>query len=169
MDPSLIKKHHEFIDMIRWVKTEDESVISYVQAVADSTNKGVINDDGSRKNNNPGCFVDDLLITDIEPYILGAVAGCLEAVFFILGFPMPVLHQIMLVMEKLKDTILSHRRTRLSLVVDTRAMTVAIPDRYITSVLHIIASKWHSSRKAVTVSELKELGGKLGHIARMGY
>ena len=64
--------------------------------------------------------------------------------------------------------VLSHRRTRLGLVVDTRAMTVAIPDPFVTDVLQIITSKWHSSRKAVTLTELAELGGKLGHIARTG-
>ena len=49
MDFSLIDKHREFINMIGWVKTEDESAISYVQAVSDSTHKGMPNDDGSRK------------------------------------------------------------------------------------------------------------------------
>ena len=53
MNFSLIEKHREFIDMIGWVKTEDESVIYYVQAVADSTHKGMLNDDGSRQNNKP--------------------------------------------------------------------------------------------------------------------
>ena len=168
MDPALIEKHREFIDMIGWLKTDDESAISYVQAVADSIHKGVLNEDGSRKNNRPACFVDDLLFADIENYILGAVAGCLEAVFVILGYPMPAHRQIMVAMDKLKEMVLSHRRTRLGLVVDTRAMTVAIPDPFVTDVLHIIATKWHSSRKAVTLDELEELGGKLGHIAQTG-
>ena len=67
----------------------------------------MLNDDSScnHKNNEPVGFVDDLLIADIEPYVLGAIVGCLEAVFVILGFPMPVLRQIMVTMDKLKDMI----------------------------------------------------------------
>ena len=74
----------------------------------------------------------------------------------------------MVAMDKLKDTTLHHHHNRLGLGVEIRNMTMSIPDPYINEVIHIIASKWHHGRKAVTVSELMQHGGKMGHITHPG-
>ena len=117
-----------------------------------------------QKNNKPVFSVDDLLVSNIDTYILVASVACHEAVFIILGFAMPALQQIMVSMEKLEEMVLRFSHICLSLEVNTRTMMVSIPSSYINEVLVIIESKWFNECVSVALSELEQLGGKFGHI-----
>ena len=167
-DPTLVDKHAAFLAIIQWDDDTIDSSITYVKAFRDRFNKGVFNDDGTRQLTESDVFVDDLLIAETRDYIKSAIAGALEAIFILLGDPDEQKRQIAVAMDKLSELVVSHVQIRLGLEVNTRTMRVTIPRSYVVEVLQIIDTKWHKSRRAVSIDEIESISGKFGHISNIG-
>lgn len=80
-----------------------------------------------------------------------ALASAFEAVFAVMGKPLPILRPIAVAIDKLLELFISHSQIFLGLEINTRAMTVGISPQYQAEVLNILQSTWHISPQSFTV------------------
>ena len=62
--------------------------------------------------------------------------------------------------------IISHCNKILGVVINTRTMTVRIPENYMTETVFLLTTNWHDNHRSFTLSQIEELTGRLGHIAQ---
>ena len=67
-------------------------------------------------------------------------------------------------MNKWEGVKVSYEAVLVGLLFNTRNMTVGITDTYRKEVLDLINDRWHSYRKAFTVSDIEKFAGKLGRL-----
>ena len=83
-----------------------------------------------------------------------SLAAGIESIFSVLGWPVIVLRQCALSIEKWKQLIICHQLVLLGLLFNTREMTVSITDEYWAEVLELMERTWHDDRGAFTVPDL---------------
>jgi len=93
------------------------------------------------------------------------LAALIEAIFVVTGTPDTTVCQCPLTLDTWLDLIVASRQRMLRLIVDTNSMTVGIPPDYVTEVLDLLNTTWHSHRRRFSVGEAQRLTGKLGHLA----
>lgn len=162
--PELVVKHKKYINMICWNLVTPTA--PFTRATPCHLNQGV-----STPHGHPArMYVDDALIValGVEGMKL-ALAAMIEAIFTVMGAPETELRQCPLAMNKWQELIVSHKQTMLGLIINTRTLTVGIPDSYVAEVAELISTTWHPSRKSFTVAEAQVLTGKLARLAEGAY
>ena len=162
---TLVEKHKELINMVRWSKPAGPEV-RYVQAVRDDVNTGIINEDGTEQASPHHIYVDDNLMADIRRRMPQTLASAAEAIFTVMGAPMPHIRQCAVALDKWRELVVSHILVMLGLEFDTRAMTVGVTAEFRAEVLQLLNKTWHDGREAFTVREIELLIGKLARIGQ---
>ena len=161
----LVHRHHDLLRRVRRAPPPSDGV-TIVPALPCSKNTGVFAADGSRMPTPHCIYVDNNLLAEVEAYLWQALACAIEAIFRVMGRPVPVLRPSPLAMDKFDELILAPRQVLLGFEFDTCRMHVAIPRSFRLEVVALLSSHWHSRRKSFSVHELELLVGKLGRIAQ---
>ena len=161
----LKEKHKHILDKVDFQYPSNDK-IDFVQAVGDSKHKGIFKKNGRRDNTPHFMFVDDNHMADILPYIKQSMAGSIESIFDILGFPEIKVRRDPISWDKYNQHKCSWRKDQLGLTVDTRQMTVELPDKKLHDLTEMI-SHWHSGRRSFTLLQISRLLGKLEFVANV--
>jgi len=94
-----------------------------------------------------------------------ALAVFIEAIFVVMGKPYTAIRQCPLAMDKWVEMVAVPIQTMLGLIHDTNERTVAIPGPYVCELHDLIDRTWHKNCQSFTVREVRQLVGKLGHLA----
>ena len=167
-DTSLREKHRHYLDKLKWNPALGTATQPFTPATADSTHTGVRKRDGTDKNTPQDMFVDDVVLAEVHlvPRVEQAVAASIESIFTVLGESCPEARQDPISWDKLFDMIIDFCNKILGVMINTRTMTVRVPIDYVQSTVTLMDTHWHHKRKTVTISEIEELTGRLGHIAQ---
>ena len=164
--PNLVIKHEHYLSMIAWEEPGPMTTVLITQAVPCSINRGTFDAQGNRMKLPARIYVDDALVLALSKcHMKQVLAALIKAIFVIMGRPDTRVRQCPLAMDKWVELIVSPRQRMLGLIIDTNTLTVGIPPVYVTEVLDLINSTWHSHRRRFTVGEAQSLTGKLGHLA----
>ena len=163
-DESLVLKHLNILSLVEFDEETDPTSVSYVQATADALHQGVYNSTLGRDVNTPhNPFVDDTLMADIRRHMLTCMAASIEALFIILGRLSENERRSPLSMDKFAEFHCSWRKQQLGLLLDTRKMTVALPEDKFQRMYNTLTTTWHHARKSFTLLEGVTLLGHLEH------
>lgn len=165
---SLRDKHRKYLDQLVF----DQSLghpqsAPFTKAVKDDLNPGVLGPDDLPQPTPHHYYVDDGVYSEVlnRPRIEQALAASIEAIFLLLGNSDLRFRQDPVSFDKLVEMMISHINKVLGHMVDTRRLTVSIPEPFLQEVLTLLHTTWGDHRKAFTVKEAEELCGKLNHIA----
>ena len=129
-DSSLVMKHRDLLDLLKW-PSDTTAQREYVQAIQDSLNPGVLDDDGHPLPALNNIYVDDNLLAEIKVFMPQAIAAAIEAIFVLLGSPDLEVREMALSYKKFTGMLVSSRRTPLGMTIDTRQMNVSVPLTYL--------------------------------------
>ncbi len=131
----LIKKHSNLIDQVKFADNDTVDPLLFVQAKPCPMHQGIRREDGSLQPQPFIMFVDDNLMADTPYRMRKCMAASLESLFRVMGFDEPKIRRSNVSIDKYLQLIISHLQTQLGLDVDTRTMTVSLPDtkRYLSS------------------------------------
>ena len=113
-----------------------ENTVNFEPAVKDRINKGVINPNGKRQPPPFRHHVDDNLYADVPQYFHRAVAASLLSIYTILGWPdgrQPDPFSF----DKL-ETEYSHIRKCTGVIVNSRELTIALPEYKRNNIIELI-------------------------------
>ena len=159
----LLFKHKKLLDLISYSPLSTNTT-SFVKAVPDSLNKGVLNKDGNPVNTQHNMFVDDNVIAEIRPRMRQAQAASAESLFRIAGFPNPTLRRSPLSMDKYYAATCSFLKKQLGYLIDTRKMYVSFSNEKFVAMLQVL-DDWHKKRKSYTIKQAARLAGSLEFFA----
>ena len=138
-----------------------------IPSITDSLNKAVFPENNVVPVNTPRyVFMDDNHMADVFDNIKQAMAGSIESIFYVLGFPAPKLRRDAISWDKYDHANCSWRKLQLGLVVDTRKMTVELPADKMDDLCELL-QHWHSKRKSFTRLQISQLLGKLEFAAKV--
>ena len=162
---SLVTKHSNLLDKIQFPPDMFRCTDCFIPATADSINNRVIQNgiETPTKNN---MYVDNNLLVDTWDRLKIALACSIEALYDILGHPNETLRKSPLSLDKYFEGLYSYSRKQLGRLINTRKLTVSIPDEKRQAVLTTLKSTWHKKRKSFTIREIAELLGTLGDITQ---
>ena len=153
---ALVKKHWDIIKLMKFSRKSPTST-TYVQAVADEINIGVLDEQGNSRTVY-SMFVDDSLYAEVHKHMLVAIAASIEALFLLLGFPQDHLRQNNLSLDKFYESTCSYKRVQLGKEINTRTMMVAISsDRKLKIKKEM--THWHAGRKSFSILDSVKLLG----------
>ena len=125
-------------------------------------------DQNAKPKNTPHrLFVDDDVYAEVlkKHRVLQAIASGIEAIFIILGESNLAHRQGPIAWDKLFEMVINHTNKILGLIIDTRKMTVSIPQEFIDTVITLLRTVWHPKRKSFKVKEIEILTGMLADIS----
>ena len=93
------------------------------------------------------------------------LATLIEAIFVIMGKPDTTVCQCPLAMDKWLELVVAPVQKMIGLKIDINHLTVGILAEYVSEVLDLINTTWHTRCRCFTVGEAQKLTGKLGHLA----
>ncbi len=93
------------------------------------------------------------------------LAGMIESIFALMGVADTPLRQCPLAMDKWLELVVRPVQTMIGLVINTKMLSVAIPQQYVAEVRELLDTTWHVGRKSFTVNEAQKLTVKLRHLA----
>ena len=163
--PHLVEKHKKLLAMISWDDPPPKGT-TFVQATPCTQHQGIEKEDGTMRPTPHHIYVDDNLLADTRSRMLHTLAAALEAIFTVMGFPMLLLRQCAVAMDKWRGLHVSHCMVLLGLVFNTRKMTVGATKEYRQMVIDLLRGTWHSERESFTVNEMEKLIGKLGRLGQ---
>jgi hypothetical protein len=127
--PELVKKHHKYLTMLSWATVDDTVDISPV--CSGEINSGIMDESGNPILLPARIYVDDALVSATSQVRMELVlAALIEAIFVVMGYPDETIRQCPLAHNKWMSLIISPRQVMLGLVIDTKTLTVGIPDNY---------------------------------------
>ena len=88
------------------------------------------------------------------------MAASIEALYVILGFPNIEVRQNALSLDKYFDSVCSHERIQLGILINTRSLNVSLVEKRRLIMLYEI-SHWHKKRKSFTLIQRGTLCGAL--------
>jgi hypothetical protein len=166
-DDTLRDKHRKYLDQLKWDESLDSSRPKrFVPAVADSQNRGVLDDAGHPEDTPHTLFVDDDIYAEvyIRIRIEQAIAASIEAMFITLGESDLAARQDPVSWDKLVEMVISHFNKVLGLVINTRTMDVGPPPEFLARTIQLIDA-FHEGRKSFQLRDMSVLVGHLNHIA----
>ena len=164
MRTDLVKKHEHYLDMIT-IASPPPSDTTFVQAVACSQNPGVLDEDGNQKPIANYIYVDDCLLACMWAFTRNMLAGCIEAIFVVLGDPDTTRRQCSLAINKWEGMHVCHRIVAIGLVFDSRLMSVGVTREYLDALLALLQEKWGPDQNTFRLNDLVTLAGKIGRTA----
>lgn len=162
---ALVDKHRQLLEMVQWSRPANAAV-NYVQAEPCEIHRGILDENGREKPTPHHIYVDDNLMADIRRRMPSTLAAAAEAIFTVMGAPMPHLRQCAVALDKWRELTVSHSLVMLGLQFDTRAMTVGVTQEFRAEVLELLTKTWHDGRQSFTVHEMELLIGKLGRVGQ---
>ena len=105
-------------------------------------------------------FVDDSLFAHTRDTIKHSMAASIEALYIILGYPETKIRQDALSLDKYFESVCSHERVQLGILINTRSMTLSLTDKRRKNMLDEL-SHWHKKRKSFTLIQGVTLCGTL--------
>lgn len=160
----LVQKHKAYLDMIE-LEPPAAKGTKFTRALPCNINKGVLDENGNQMPIPNFMYVDDCLLACIRRYTLGFLAGCIEAIFVVLGNPNTKLRPCPLALDKWAGMIVGHRATLIGLTFNSRLLRIGITQEYILQVLQILDTEWPKGFRNFTLDSIVTLAGKL---ARLG-
>ena len=155
---------YDFEKNIPW--KELPAPVPYGRANPDVLNTGVFTTDAygfSRRKVTPHRpFVDDTCLADTKSFIADALHASLQSLFMFLGYPDED-RPGALATNKLEKTSFAEIQEQLGIVVDSRALTVALPTKKIEKLRHMTTTLWHVGRTTFTPLSAVTLLGLLRH------
>ena len=134
----LVQKHSAILDLVQFDTEPNPESVTFVQAKADFLNPGVINPDTGLAVKTPHFpFVDDTLMADILYYIKMAMAASLESLYLTLGYPDETKRRSPLSIDKFYQAKCSWIKEQLGLIINTRDMTISLPQAKVDRLLKI--------------------------------
>lgn len=166
-DTSLISKHRQYLDRLRWKKDLGKKSAVFSPAKEDDINHGVLNDQGEPINTPHAFYVDDDVYGEMFDVrrIEQAVAASIEAIFILLGPSCLQCRQDAVSFDKMEEMMINYLNRILGRIINTRTMMIATPKDYIYSTVCLLRSRWHNRRQTFFINELEILAGQLGHIS----
>lgn len=161
----LLARHEVLLRRVRWAPRL-AGPVRLVRASPCSWNTGVFRLDGLRLPTPHCIYVDDDLLAEVEAFLPQALACAAEAIFRIMGRPLPIIRPSPLAMDKFDELVVASHQVLLGFEFDTCRMHVSLPPVFHEEVVALLSSHWHAGRKSFTVHELELLVGKLGRIAQ---
>ena len=166
-DETLVLKHSNILHLVKFASSPPSDPVVFVQATVDFINQGVIDPTTGLSIETPhNPFVDDTLMADVRRHILTAMAASLEALFLLLGYPCEF-RRSPLSMDKFYQAQCSWEKEQLGLIINTRTMTISLPQAKVDRLLTLLKSTWHQYRKTFTLMEGTVLLVFLEHAAQI--
>ena len=165
-DNTLRTKHRHYLDRLQWCRSlTGRRSSTFSVAVADSINTGVLDAQGLPVPTPHHVFVDDDIYLDVFDTVRveQAISASIEAIFILLGKSDLDFRQDPISWDKLEEMIIATCNKVLGLILNTRNMTISIPDDFIASLNKLLKTTWGPHRKSFSAQEAAELAGKLGH------
>jgi hypothetical protein len=136
-----------------------QAIADFTPAELDSLNPGVLRSDGTRRSPTYDHHVDDCLYADVKLHLLQTVGASVLALYLILGFPDASKGVRDCVSWEKFHNLFSHKRKTIGWRIDSRRMTVSLPDDKRDRLLERL-------RSTLTVGSLnlREIGELLGHL-----
>lgn len=166
-DKSLVSKHKKYLDqMVFDKKLGRYNKQRFVRAQQDAKNPGV-RIGGVDKATPHMFYVDDDVYSEVfdRERIMQAAAASIEAIFILLGDSDLDRRQDPISFDKMIEMSVSFLNKVLGHIINTREMTVGVPDAFLAQTLESLRTTWGPHRREFTVLEAAELAGKLNHIA----
>ncbi|KAL7526106.1 hypothetical protein ACHAXR_001323, partial [Thalassiosira sp. AJA248-18] len=160
----LVTKHQTFLDMITIAPPAPEGT-EFVKAVPCEINKGVLDEQGNQKPIPNFIYVDDCLLASVRRYTRRALAGCIEAIFVVLGYPATLVRQCPLAINKWRGMQVGHEIISIGLVFNSRLLTVGITREYLAEVLQLLNDEWPIGFDDFQLKSIVTLAGKLARLA----
>ena len=137
------------------------------RAHANETYQGVLGKDGVPVNTPHHFFVDDDVYGEVFDVNRNeqTIAAGIEALFLLLGESDLFRRQDPISWDKLLEMIIHFRNIILSLIINTRRMTIMPPPEYVHKVVKLMENKWNKGRLSFEIKEAETLAGQLAHIA----
>ena len=142
----LIEKHSNLISQVKFENSSNVHTLSFVPAKPCPIHQGIMREDGSLKPQPFIMFVGDNLMADTPYCMKKYMAASLESLFRVMGFDKPKIRRSNVSIEKYLQLVVSHFQTQLGLDVDTRNMTVSLPETKKLPLLTLL-NHWHAHRK----------------------
>jgi hypothetical protein len=161
----LIEKHKNILDKVQFSEPPTPQQ-TFVPAVRDAIHTGVFDKLGKRKKPKHNTFVDDNLMANILAHMKQTMAASIESLLILLGYKETEVRRFALSEDKYFKTKCSFEREQLGLLVNTRAMIVALPDQKRKKLINILLH-WHKGRRSYTLRDIAELIGGLLHAAQI--
>jgi len=115
-------------------------VAAFRPADRDTTNPGVLSEDGSRKPPPYNMHVDDALYADVGMYIVHTICVSILALFWLLGFPTNPLVPSPLSVDKF-ESFYNHQRKMVGRKFNSRTLSVGLLD-YKLDQLQVLLREW---------------------------
>ena len=160
----LVEKHTGLLSLVV-LEPPSPPGTTFVRATICPIVTGVIDETGNQMPIPNFIYVDDCLLACVRAYTTRMLAGCIEAIFVVLGFPNLKVRQSHLAMNKWIGTHVGHRVVQIGLVFDSRKMTVGMTAEYLHSVWSILNDEWKVGATQFSLQNIVTLAGKL---ARLG-
>ena len=106
-------------------------------------------------------------MADVLKYIKIAMAASLESLYLTLGFPDETKRRSPLSIDKFYQAKCSWVKEQLGLIINTRDMTISLPQAKVDRLLKMLDTTWHTNRKTFTLMEGTVLLGFLEHAAQI--
>ena len=130
---------------------------NFTRAEADELNTGVLNEDGSQKPPQYNHHVDDNMYAAILQHLLRTIAASILSLYIILGFPSNFFRDV--VSWDKFATLLSHQRVSVGWLVDSRRLSVTLPDHKRDQLIELV-QEWIDQDRFT----MRELAVLLGHL-----
>ena len=150
--------------MIGLPSDTDEHLNLIVQATSCHLNTGVFID-GLRVPTQNNMFVEENLLVNVQEELAPAIVTSAESSSILLGEENLLLRKKPLSMDKCYDSICSYLHTQLGILINTRSLTLSVPDDKMGNLIKIIITTWHNARKSFTLREIACLLGLVAHLA----
>ena len=151
----LYEKYKHIIDKVKFSEPAPHGTV-FTKAKKDNINQGVKDTTITEYN----MFVDDSLFCQTRDTIKHSMAASIEALYIILGFPNTEVRQNALSLDKYFDSVCSHERIQLGILINTRTLSVSLTEKRRLSMLDEM-SHWHKKRKSFTLIQGVTLCGTL--------
>lgn len=166
-EKDLVHKHKKYLDQMVFDKNLGKRPkVPFTKATRDSLNPGV-RSGNSDANTSHMFYVDDDIYSEVfdKQRIRQAAAASIEAIFILLGDSDLDRRQDPISFDKMIEMMVSHLNKVLGHIINTRTLTVGVPDAFLAQTIDSLSATWGAHRRAFTVMEAAELAGKLNHIA----
>ena len=140
----------------------------FATARPDKYNQGVINPDGSSKPAEFNMYVDDDLYAAVGVDRMRWLIRCsIQSAYLMFGEPDLSQRPDPIDFDKFVREMISHMRTQLGYTINTRLLTVTIPERKRIVMLELLNKKWGPRRRSFKLKEAAELLGTLMSLCRV--
>ena len=156
-----VPEHPDYLDKVSFVELPPEGT-KFAPAHHDSHNKGKLDDQGNRLPTEFNMHVDDNLCPGVGiPRMKLAMRHSIHSLNAVAGHPAPELRPNAVDLDKFKHELISHERTQLGITINTRAMTVRLPDSKMEKIADLLTTTWGPQQRSFKVREAAELLGTL--------